>query len=130
MVAIIREADRDPVAAVAKRHGISEQTIDSWRKRFGALQANEVPPKSTSASTTTLWGKRRSPLRQKSPETEHCSRCPLLFDMDFKLRRDQYRSEHAPHRKCAEKRAMECIEIGEPFVHGDCFTSRTEHYSI
>ena len=25
MVAIIREADRDPVAAVAKRHGISEQ---------------------------------------------------------------------------------------------------------
>jgi hypothetical protein len=27
MVAIIREADRDPVAAVAKRYGISEQTI-------------------------------------------------------------------------------------------------------
>ena len=27
MVAIIREGDRDPVAAVAKRHGISEQTI-------------------------------------------------------------------------------------------------------
>ena len=42
MVAIIREADRDSVAAVAKRHGISEQTIYSWRKRFGALQANDV----------------------------------------------------------------------------------------
>ena len=42
MVAIIREADRDPVAAVAKRHGISEQTIYTWRKRFGALQANDV----------------------------------------------------------------------------------------
>ena len=27
MVAIIREGDRDPVAAVAKRHGISEQAI-------------------------------------------------------------------------------------------------------
>ena len=27
MVAIIREADRDPVPAVAKRHGVSEQTI-------------------------------------------------------------------------------------------------------
>jgi len=39
-VAIIREADRDPVAAVAKRHGISEQTIYTWRKRFsyGATQ--------------------------------------------------------------------------------------------
>ncbi len=34
--------DRDPVAAVAKRHGISEQTIYTWRKRFGALQASDV----------------------------------------------------------------------------------------
>jgi putative transposase len=42
MVAIIREADRDPVVAVAKRHGISEQTIYTWRKRFGTLQANDV----------------------------------------------------------------------------------------
>ena len=42
MVAIIREADRDLVAAVAKRHGISEQTIYTWRKRFGSLQANDV----------------------------------------------------------------------------------------
>jgi len=31
MVAIIWEGDRDPVAAVAKRHGISEQTIYAWR---------------------------------------------------------------------------------------------------
>lgn len=35
MVAILREADRDPIASVAKRHGISEQTIYTWRKRFG-----------------------------------------------------------------------------------------------
>ena len=42
MVAIIREGDRDPMAAVAKRHGISEQTIYTWRKRFGALKANDV----------------------------------------------------------------------------------------
>lgn len=42
MVAILREADRDPVAAVGKRHGVSEQTIYAWRKRFGTLQADEV----------------------------------------------------------------------------------------
>ena len=42
MVAIIREADRDQVAAVAKRHGVSEQTIYTWRKRFGVFQANDV----------------------------------------------------------------------------------------
>jgi putative transposase len=42
MVAIMREADRDQVSAVAKRHGVSEQTIYVWRKRFGSFQANEV----------------------------------------------------------------------------------------
>ena len=42
MVTILREADRDPVAAVAKRHGVSEQTIYSWRKRFGTFQADDV----------------------------------------------------------------------------------------
>ncbi len=35
MVGIIREADRDPIADVAKRHGVSEQTVYTWRKRFG-----------------------------------------------------------------------------------------------
>jgi putative transposase len=42
MVAIIREADREPVSAVGKRHGVSEQTIYTWRKRFGSFQANDV----------------------------------------------------------------------------------------
>jgi putative transposase len=42
MVAIIREADRDQVSTVAKRHGVSEQTIYTWRKRFGGFQANDV----------------------------------------------------------------------------------------
>jgi transposase-like protein len=42
MVAILREADRDPVASVAKRHGVSEQAIYMWRKRFGSFQADDV----------------------------------------------------------------------------------------
>lgn len=42
MVAIVREADRDQVGSVAKRHGLSEQTIYTWRKRFGGLQADDV----------------------------------------------------------------------------------------
>jgi putative transposase len=42
MVAIIREADREPVSAVSKRHGISEQTMYSWRKRFGGFEVNDV----------------------------------------------------------------------------------------
>ncbi len=42
VVGIIREADREPVAEVAKRHGVSEQTIYPWRKRFGALRTEDV----------------------------------------------------------------------------------------
>ena len=42
MVKILREADKTPVAEVAKKHGISEQTIYVWRKRFGKLEAADV----------------------------------------------------------------------------------------
>ena len=42
MVAILREADRQPVAEVAKRHKISEQTIYNWRRHFGALEPADV----------------------------------------------------------------------------------------
>ena len=42
MVTILREADRRPVPEVAKRHGVSAQTIDSWRKHFGTLEPADV----------------------------------------------------------------------------------------
>jgi transposase-like protein len=42
MVKILREADTASVAEVAKKHGVSEQTIYLWRKRFGKLEAVDV----------------------------------------------------------------------------------------
>jgi transposase-like protein len=42
MVKILREADKLPVAEVAKRHGVSDVTIYAWRKRFGQLEAVDV----------------------------------------------------------------------------------------
>lgn len=42
IVGVLREADREPVGVVAKRHGVSEQAIYTWRKRFGAFQADDV----------------------------------------------------------------------------------------
>jgi putative transposase len=42
VVAIRREADREPMATVAKRHGVSEQTIYTWRKRVGTFHADDV----------------------------------------------------------------------------------------
>jgi putative transposase len=42
MVKILREADRSPVAEVAKKHGISEQTLYVWRRKFGTMQAPDA----------------------------------------------------------------------------------------
>jgi putative transposase len=42
MVRILREADRTPVRQVAKKYGVSEQTIYAWRKRFGGLEAVDI----------------------------------------------------------------------------------------
>ena len=42
MVMILREADKSPVAEVAKKHKISEQTIYVWRRRFGKLDPADV----------------------------------------------------------------------------------------
>ena len=39
---VLREADSSPVSEVAKKHGGSEQTIYSWRKRYGALDVTAV----------------------------------------------------------------------------------------
>lgn len=42
MVKILREADAKPIGEVAKKHGVSDQTIYAWRKRFGTLGAADV----------------------------------------------------------------------------------------
>ena len=42
MVKILREADTAPVMDVAKKHGISDQTIYLWRKKFGQLEPADV----------------------------------------------------------------------------------------
>ncbi len=42
MVTILREADERPVPEVAKKHSISAQTIDGWRKHFGTLEPADI----------------------------------------------------------------------------------------
>lgn len=42
IVRILRETDRDSVAEVAKRNGVSEASIYGWQKRFGEMEANDV----------------------------------------------------------------------------------------
>lgn len=42
MVKILREADKAPITDVARKHGVSEQTLYLWRKRYGQLEAADV----------------------------------------------------------------------------------------
>jgi putative transposase len=42
MVKILREADKAPIVEVAKKHGISDQTLYAWRKRFGGMDVSDA----------------------------------------------------------------------------------------
>ncbi len=42
MVRIIREADKVPVAEVAKKHGISGETLYQWRRKFGGMDVDDA----------------------------------------------------------------------------------------
>jgi putative transposase len=42
MVRILREADRGDVTEVAKRHGISDQTVYVWRRKFGSMTPDDA----------------------------------------------------------------------------------------
>jgi putative transposase len=42
MVRIVREADKAPIADVAKKHGISDQTIYVWKRRFGTMGVDDA----------------------------------------------------------------------------------------
>jgi len=42
MVKILRECDSKSVAEVAKKHGVSEQTLYIWRKKFGTMEVADA----------------------------------------------------------------------------------------
>jgi putative transposase len=62
MVKILQEADRSPVAEVAKKHAVSEQTLYLGRKRYGQLEAADVKqlrmPQQENARLKKLLAKR------------------------------------------------------------------------
>lgn len=42
MVRILREADATSTAEAAKKHGISDQTLYVWRKKFRGMELDDV----------------------------------------------------------------------------------------
>lgn len=66
MVEILREAEKSSVAAAAKRHKVSEQTLYAWRKHFEGMEPNDV-------------------RRLKSLEAENAKLKRLLADRDLEI---------------------------------------------
>ena len=42
IVRILRETDRETVAEIAKRHGVSEASIYAWKQRFAGMEADDI----------------------------------------------------------------------------------------
>lgn len=66
IVRILRETDKDTIAEVSKRHGVSEATIYAWRKKFGGMEIAEVK-------------------RLKALEAENARLRKLLVDRDLEI---------------------------------------------
>jgi transposase-like protein len=66
MVAILREADKTPVAEVAKKHKVSEQTLYNWRHHFGGLEPADIK-------------------RLRSLETENAKLKRILAERDLEI---------------------------------------------
>ena len=66
MVKILRECDQTSVAEVAKKHGVSQQSLYTWRKRFGALDVADT-------------------RRLKSLESENARLKKLLAERDLEV---------------------------------------------
>ena len=42
IVAALRDADATSVAAAARKHGVSEQSVHRWRKKFAGMEVSDV----------------------------------------------------------------------------------------
>jgi putative transposase len=42
MVRMLRETDKNSVAEVAKKHGISTETLYKWRRKFGGMDVDDA----------------------------------------------------------------------------------------
>lgn len=42
MVRILRETDKSPVSDVAKKHGVSAETVYQWKRKFGGMDVDDA----------------------------------------------------------------------------------------
>ncbi len=115
MVRILREADQKPVAEVAKKHGVSEQTIYTWRKKFGELDVTDV-------------------RHLKQLERENARLKKLLAERDLEILEGLVRNPKRTYRIYAEEglqvRRKKRKKLTRPRVPMAMPTQRNERWSI
>ena len=42
IVRILRATETTPIKALARQHGVSEQSIDRWKRQFGHMEVADV----------------------------------------------------------------------------------------
>jgi transposase-like protein len=67
IVRILQEADKDSVAEVAKRHGVSEPSIYAWRKKFGDLGTDDGNPPVRSGLSEVEFSPMEEVLHEEVP---------------------------------------------------------------
>ena len=112
MVKILREADRSPVAQVAKKHGVSDRTIYAWRKLFGKLEAVDV--------------KRLRQLEQENAKLKKLvAERDLEIDVMKEVARKQWRA-----RAFGGGRSRTCVSAASRFAErARCFRWRDRHWT-
>jgi putative transposase len=89
IVRILREADKDPIAEIAKRHGVSKQSIYSWRKRFSSMPVNDVKQ-----------------MRQLTQENGRLKKLLAERDLEIEVMKEINAVVSAPARRIAALYAM------------------------
>ena len=106
MVTILREADAKPVPEVAKKHGVSAQTIYGWRKHFGTLGAGrrEAAAAARAGKRPAEEDGRRPRSRDRRPEGDHAKKM-----VGARVRRQQV--AYAEARGLSSRRACALLSV-------------------
>ena len=102
MVTILREADRRPVPEVAKQHGVSAQTIYSWRKHFGTLEPADVKRLRQLEQENGVGARMRAGLRASNRRARHL---PMRHETGLPSSVIRFRTLHAStaSRRCPDE---------------------------
>jgi putative transposase len=111
MVTILREADEKPVPEVAKKHGVSAQTIYAWRKHFGSLEPTDVKRlrQLEQENGRTKEDGRRSRPRDRRPEGDHAKQL-----VGARVRRQQV--AYAEGRGLSRRRACALLSVARSTI--------------